>query len=176
MHEPKEVIATPRLRLRSFVRSDLRPLHDHVLSDPTVMQHTLSGQPMSLPESTEFVDRHFDHNANGKKLGVLIERFTEQVIGFAGLLECDALREADYEIGFVLRRSAWGRGYATEIGLGQLEYGFGALGLERLLALVSPKNSVSIAVLKKIGMELHSTIQSDQRGDRHVYVAHKLLR
>ena len=116
------------------------------------------------------MDRNFDHHASGKKLGVLIERATAQVIGFAGLLQCDVLGGPDYELGFVLRRSAWGRGYATEIGRGQLEYGFGTLGLGRLLALVSPKNSASITVLEKIGMKFHSTVVNDQRGDRQVYV------
>jgi [ribosomal protein S5]-alanine N-acetyltransferase len=174
MHEPTEIIVTPRLRLRSPIPSDLQILHDHVLSDAAVMQLALSGQPMLPPQSKEFIDRNFDHDASGKKLGVLIERATGQVIGFAGLLQSDVLGEIDYEIGFVLRRSAWSLGYATEIGRAQIEYGFATLGLRRLLALVSPKNGASISVLKKIGMELHTTVQSEQRGNRHVYVAQKL--
>ena len=170
MREPTEIIVTPRLLLRSPAPSDLQLLHECVLSDAAVMQLALYGQPMSPAQSREFMDRNFDHNASGKKLGVLIERATAQVIGFAGLLQCDVLGGPDYELGFVLRRSAWGRGYATEIGRGQLEYGFGTLGLRRLLALVSPNNSASITVLKKIGMTFHSTVQNDQRGDRQVYV------
>jgi len=171
MHQSTEIIATQRLRLRSLTCADVQPLHDHVLSDAVVMALALSGQPMSSSQSKEFIDRNFERDAGGKKLGVLIERATEQVIGFAGLLQCDALGEPDYELGFVLRRSAWGHGYATEIGRGQLEYGFSVLGLRRLLALVAPKNNTSITVLKKIGMELYSTVHSDQRGDRRVYVA-----
>jgi [ribosomal protein S5]-alanine N-acetyltransferase len=174
MHELTEIIVTPRLRLRSPAPSDLQLLHDHILSDAAVMRLTFSGRPMSPSQSREFIDRNFDHDASGKRLNVLVERATEQVIGFAGLLQCDVLGRADYEIGFVLRRSVWGRGYATEIARGQLEYGFKALGLTRLLALVSPKNSASITVLKKIGMKFHSTAHSDQRGVRLVYVAQRL--
>jgi [ribosomal protein S5]-alanine N-acetyltransferase len=147
---PKEIIVTPRLRLRSLAPTDFRPLHDHVLSHPAVMALALSGQPMSTLQAREFIDRNFDHDASGTKLGVLIERATGQVIGFAGLLQCDTLEEPDYELGFVLRRSAWGHGYATEIGRGQLEYGFNVLRLKRLLALVSPSNIVSTTAL---GME-----------------------
>jgi ribosomal-protein-alanine N-acetyltransferase len=171
MYQPTEIIVTPRLRLRSLAPTNLQLLHDHVLSDAAVMAVALSGQPMSSSQSRELIDRSFDHDGSGKKLGVLIERATEQVIGFAGLLQCDALGEPDYELGFVLRRSAWGHGYATEIGRGQLDYGFNVLGLTRLLALVSPINNASITALRKIGMEFHSAVHDAQRGDRHVYIA-----
>lgn len=171
MVQPTDLIVTPRLRLRRLVPTDRQLLHDHVLSDASVMALALSGQPMSSSQSREFIDRRFDHDGSGQGFGVLVERATGQVIGFAGLLPCDALGEPDHELGFVLRRSAWGRGYATEIGRGQLDYGFNGLGLTRLLALVSPANNASIAALGKIGMTFHSAIDDAQRGDRHVYVA-----
>jgi hypothetical protein len=59
-------------------------------------------------------------------------------------------------------------------GCGQFGYRFITLGLRRLLALVSPNNIAWITVLKKIGMEFHTTVQNDRRGDRHAYVAQKL--
>ena len=96
---PKEIIVTPRLRLRSLAPTDFRPLHDHVLSHTAVMALAFSAQPMSMRQAREFIDRNFDHDASGTKLGVLIERATGQVIGFAGLLQCDTLEEPDYELG-----------------------------------------------------------------------------
>jgi len=171
MHEPTEIITTSRLCLRSPIPADLQPLHENVLSDAAVMALALTGEPMSWTQSTEFFRRNFDHDASGRKLCVLVERANEQVIGFAGLLPCDALGAADYELGFVLRRSAWGQGYATEIGRGQLHYGFGVLGLKRLLALVSPANQASMTVLRKIGMKFDRSINDADRGDRDIFVA-----
>jgi ribosomal-protein-alanine N-acetyltransferase len=173
MNKPVEIIVTARLALRNPLPSDLPILYDHVFSDISVMRHAFAGQPLSLPQATEFFERNFDHRAGGRRLGVLTIRATAEVIGFAGLLPCDALGKADYELGFVLRRSAWRHGYATEIGRGQLEYGFSTADHRRLLALVSPENGASIAVLKKIGMAFDSIIQSEERGVRQVYVAHK---
>lgn len=167
---PREIIVTSRLVLRSPLPSDWQPLHEYVLSDPEVMKLAFAGQPMSPEQAKEFFDRNFDHEASGRKIGVLAERATAEVIGFAGLLRCDVLGGPDYELGYVLRQSAWGKGFATEIGRGQIDYGLNALGLKRLLALVSPKNTASIAVLAKIGMKFHSTVQNDQRGERQVYV------
>ena len=171
MHKPTEIIVTSRLCLRGPVSADLQALHDNILSDAAVMALAFAGEPMSWAQSRDFFHLNFDHDAGGKKLGILTERTTAEAIGFAGLLPCDALGEPDYELGFVLRRSAWGRGYATEIGRGQLDHGFNVLGLRRLLALVSPANEASATVLQKIGMKLYSNVNRVSRGDRHVYVA-----
>ncbi len=165
---------TPRLVLRSPLASDLQSLHDHVLSDTHVMKMAFAGAPLSFEQSIAFFDANFDHDRSGRKLGTLIERETEVFVGFAGLLPCNILNHQDYELGFMLRRSAWGRGYATEIGLGQAEYGLGKLKLDRILAQAAPHNEASIAVLKKIGMEFHSAAQSAERGKRLVYALYRL--
>ncbi len=72
----------------------------------------------------------------------------------------------------MLARSFWGQGYATEIGYGQLNYGFGKLGCKRLLAQVAPQNIRSIAVLKKIGMLLHGETITEGRGLRQIFIIH----
>jgi [ribosomal protein S5]-alanine N-acetyltransferase len=172
MKTATEIIVTARLILRGPLSSDFPALYDHVFTDAAVMRHAFAGQPLSLQRATEFFEENFDHHVSGRKLGVLTERATTEVIGFAGLLSCNVLGEPDFEIGFVLRRSAWGNGYATEIGKGQLEYGFSVKGCRRLLAQVSPENSASIATVKKLGMKFHSTVRNQERGIRQVYVAH----
>lgn len=171
MNEPGEMIVTQRLVLRAPVTGDLGVLHRHVFSDPEVMRHAFAGRPLSATEAARFFDDHFDHVGCGRKLGVLVERQSAGVIGFAGLLPCDALGEEDYEIGFVLRRSAWRQGYATEIGLGQLDHGFAVLGCRRLLAQAAPGNHASIAILRKLGMTFHATVDHPTRGRRELHVA-----
>ncbi len=165
-----DIIVTPRLVLRSPTPADLQPLHEHILSDAAVMRQAFSGRPMAADELLAFFQRNFDHGASGRKLGVLTERATGDVIGVAGLAPCDVLGEPDYELGFVLRRSAWGRGYATEIGRGQIQYGICDLELRRVVAQVSPGNEASIAVLKRIGMQFRRAIEHSERGARSVYV------
>ncbi|MDX7949745.1 GNAT family N-acetyltransferase [Lichenihabitans sp. Uapishka_5] len=169
-----DIIVTRRLVLRSPVAQDLQGLQDHVLSDPDVMRFAFSGNPLSSAQSKAFFDSNFDHDQTGRKLGVLIERETKELTGFAGLVPCGALGQPDFELGFVLRRDAWGRGYATEIGLGQIEYGFSTLHLKRVLAQVSPKNHGSISTLRKLGMAFCSAVHSEERGERLVYAVHSL--
>ena len=160
---------TPRLVLRSPTASDLPLLHDHVLSDPLVMRRAFSG-PLSQAGSRAFFDQDFDHEGCGRKLGVLALRSTNQVIGFAGLVPCGVLDRDDYELGFVLRRSAWGQGYAREIGQGQIAFAFSRLGLARVLALAAPDNAASIAALTAIGMTCQTVVTSPPRGERQVFV------
>lgn len=169
-----EIIMTPRLVLRVPLSGDLKKVHDHVLSDPDVMKMAFAGVPLSFKQSKLFFDANFDHDHSGRKLGILIERDTKMFAGIAGLLPCNVLEQPDYECGFVLRRSVWGRGYATEIARRQAEYALSELHLDRVLALVAPQNQGSVAVLKKIGMEFYRSVQNAARGERHVYLFDRL--
>ncbi len=56
------------------------------------------------------------------------------------------------EIGYYLARSAWGKGYATELASGLIRYGFGALGLDQIVAVILPENVASGRVLEKAGL------------------------
>lgn len=168
-----EIFSTPRLSLRSANGSDLDALHKRVFSDAQVMRFVLGGAPFAQDQTAQFFASAFDHEATGLKLGVLIEKASSEIIGFSGLMECHVLDEDDYEMGFVLSRDVWGKGYATEIGYGQLSYGFNTVGCARLLAQVSPQNHASIAALEKVDMVFYRSVHSEGRGTRQIYVAHR---
>lgn len=73
------------------------------------------------------------------------------LIGIATLIIRDAeLREAD--IGFIIGREHWGRGYATAAARKLLELGFGTLGLHRIYGECDPANLGSGRVMEKAGM------------------------
>jgi RimJ/RimL family protein N-acetyltransferase len=58
----------------------------------------------------------------------------------------------DVEIGWELRRDAWGQGYATEAARALVALAFGPLGLPRLYALIEEPNLRSRAVADRLGM------------------------
>jgi len=168
-----DIISTNRLLLRSTCDSDFGTLYDIAFSDPEVMCHAFEGKPLSKKESTDFFTNSFDHDGNGKQIGVLVLKNADIPIGFAGLWACSVLGKLDYEIGFVLGQEFWGKGYATEIGLAQIDYGLDTIGCNRLLALVSPKNIPSISVLHNIGMVYHATAETEKRGIKEIYIAQR---
>jgi ribosomal-protein-alanine N-acetyltransferase len=78
------------------------------------------------------------------------------VIGFARL-GLDGVRAA--KLGFAVRRSDWGHGYATDAARTLITFGFGELGLHRISAAAAPDNAASLAVIKRLGMTYEGRIR-----------------
>jgi RimJ/RimL family protein N-acetyltransferase len=60
--------------------------------------------------------------------------------------------DAEIEIGFFLKRSAWGRGYATEACKRLLQFAFQEVSLNEVVASVDEDNFASKKVLEKSGL------------------------
>jgi ribosomal-protein-alanine N-acetyltransferase len=54
-------------------------------------------------------------------------------------------------LGFYLARAYWGQGLASEAGLALVKFGFGELGLNRIVSAVEVGNTASVRVLGKLG-------------------------
>lgn len=72
-------------------------------------------------------------------------------VGWVLLVPLDA-RGPETEIGWRLRRAAWGRGFAAEAAAAVLRHGLGALRLREVVADIDPANAASARVEEKIGM------------------------
>lgn len=60
--------------------------------------------------------------------------------------------EEDLEIGWQLKPSAWGQGYATEASKALMRWAF-EQGIDELYAVSRPNNTRAIATAKRLGME-----------------------
>ena len=165
------ILTTDRLILRSVDGADFDTLFDMTFSNAEVMQYAFEAKVLSKEDAMAFFLRDFDHQGCGTKIGVFVDKASGELVGFGGPVACSALGDVDYEVGFVLGREFWGKGYATEIGKAQIKHVTNTIGCKRAIALVSPNNTVSIAVLNKIGMTHYQTIDTPQRGKREVYAA-----
>jgi len=95
------------------------------------------------------------------------------VLGFVGLSHprwFPALAPA-VEVGWRLRREAWGKGFATEGGQAALEHGFDRLGLSEVIALVHPENARSAGVAERLGMRPRDEVPHPWRPHRLVVYA-----
>ncbi len=73
--------------------------------------------------------------------------------GFLGWCGIFALEDSGLmEIGYRLRRAAWGQGYATEAARAVLDHGFRVLEIDPIVAVADPDNRASLGVLRKIGL------------------------
>ena len=64
----------------------------------------------------------------------------------------DELPDCEIEIGFLLKPSAWGKGYATEACKRLLKFAFEETRLKEIVAVTDPENAASRNVLKKSGL------------------------
>ncbi|KQW70462.1 hypothetical protein ASE17_16345 [Phenylobacterium sp. Root77] len=72
----------------------------------------------------------------------------------------------DVQIGYRLRKNAWGRGLATEAGACLLDHAFQALRLPAIAASVHPDNLGSQRVLAKLGLSDVGTYETGGKVER----------
>lgn len=85
----------------------------------------------------------------GFSQSAVVEKESGRVIGRGGLWRPEGW--PGLEVGWVLARDAWGKGYATELGAASRDHAFTALGAEWLCSLIHPDNTASVAVALRIG-------------------------
>ncbi|MBB6048408.1 GNAT family N-acetyltransferase [Armatimonas rosea] len=76
----------------------------------------------------------------------------DQLIGMCTLHQID-LSNGRAEVGYLLGRSYWGQGLATEAASLVIDYAFTTLGLRRLEADIDPRNTGSQRLLERLGFE-----------------------
>jgi RimJ/RimL family protein N-acetyltransferase len=65
---------------------------------------------------------------------------------------CDEVSPDEVEIGWMITRSAWGHGYATEAGAAIRDEAFERMGFESIVAVHHPENAASPRIMEKLGM------------------------
>jgi [ribosomal protein S5]-alanine N-acetyltransferase len=144
-------LTTPRLHLRPFTLADQEAIHV-VYADPEVMRYVGHGAHQTMAETANALRIYGDVlNQRGYSFLAVTERATGALIGDGGLHPMGGVGP-DVELGYTLARSAWGRGYATELGRALIEYAFTVLRVPRVVAQVEPANTASRNVLAKLGM------------------------
>jgi RimJ/RimL family protein N-acetyltransferase len=85
-----------------------------------------------------------------------VQRDTDRLIGACDLT-LDGSGEGD--LGYILRRDAWGCGYATEAACAMVAAGFTQLRLDRIVAMCEVGHPASARVLEKAGLQWVRTLE-----------------
>jgi ribosomal-protein-alanine N-acetyltransferase len=67
--------------------------------------------------------------------------------------------QPEVEVAYLMDKTYWGKGLATEAAKGIRDYAFNNLNLSRLICLIDPENTASIKVAQKIGMTLEKRLE-----------------
>jgi len=144
------VLETTRLIIRPWETRDLDAF-TAMARDPEVMRFVHGGKPYTDEEIEAFMARQARQMAEFDVcMGAMVDKATNRVIGVAGTQPLGLTD--DFEIGWWLRRDAWGRGYATEAGAAAMRHVFEALDKPRAVAIIDPGNDSSVAVATRLGM------------------------
>jgi ribosomal-protein-alanine N-acetyltransferase len=81
------------------------------------------------------------------------------VVGHGGLFRSPR-EEGEIEVGYALKPTYWGQGFATEITRLSLEVGFEHVGLRRIIGIAQAANIASRRVMEKCGMVFEAQLPS----------------
>ncbi|MGB5246314.1 MAG: GNAT family N-acetyltransferase [Woeseia sp.] len=155
---------TERLRLRELTPADA-PFIVELLNDADFLKFIGDRGVRSTEDAVAYLHNGpiKSYRENGFGL-YLAERLIDAIpIGICGLVSRPVLDAPD--LGFALLPAFRSDGYALEASRAALEHGFKVLKLERVLAIVSPANRPSIALLEKLGMHSEGAIQLSADGE-----------
>uniref|UniRef100_UPI003A87534E GNAT family N-acetyltransferase n=4 Tax=Helicobacteraceae TaxID=72293 RepID=UPI003A87534E len=139
--------------LRPYTQADFAALHK-IVSDKETMYAW--GQGFSKKQSQEWLDKQLAHYQQyGFGIWAIIEKQSGAIIGNAGLnhteISLKGKTQKIVEIGYLLHRNFWGKGYGSEVARMCVKYGFETLGLEEVYCLIKEDNLSSIKVAQKLG-------------------------
>lgn len=144
------ILQTGRLVLHELIEADAPFILDLLLSRGFVENIGDRGV-RDLEGARGYVERvRSGYAANGFGLWRADLKATGEPAGLAGLVKREGLEHPD--VGYAFLEAFWGRGYATEAAAASLAYGREVLGLKTIVAITTPANTASIAVLKKVGL------------------------
>ncbi|WP_399928219.1 GNAT family N-acetyltransferase [Streptomyces kanamyceticus] len=161
----------PEVRLRVPTHEDAFAWH-RLFRDREVMEF-LGGVPAELSVYEELTARQRRHDA---ELGFCFWTLlggTGEPVGFAGAQPWTRPwgPTGEIEIGWRLGRAAWGKGYATAAAQATLER-LRAAGVPSVVAMVAAGNERSVAVTRRLGMELGETFTMPGAGAEERRVAY----
>src|SRR5437764_491557 len=168
-------LETERLLLRRFTEDDVDNLVE-LDSDPDVMRFINGGRSTPreeigsdvLPAFLAYYERF-----SGYGFWAAVEKSSGRFVGWFHFRPAAAAAPGEIELGYRLRRSAWGKGYATEGSRALIDKGFAELGVRRVVASTMVVNVASRRVMEKAGLRFVRTfhqpwpdhLEGEEEGD-----------
>lgn len=143
-------LSTERLALRPFNMGDAPNLFK-IVQETDIFRYF----PNQTAWEMEKVERNIKYQIDqwqlhgyGQMAVTLAE--TGRLMGWCGLEFISETGET--EVGYLLSKAFWGKGYATEAARESVRFGLETIGLKEIVGLTDPQNIASQKVLEKCGM------------------------
>ena len=152
------VIETQRLILRKFTVDDAAFMLK-LLNTPSWLRFIGDRNVRTIEEAEQYLlnGNIRSYQEYGFGFYVVVLKETQESIGICGIVKREGLEDVD--IGFAFFQQFMGKGYGYESASSVLNYTLNDLKIKRIVAIVDPQNVVSIALIKKIGMQFKKMIR-----------------
>ncbi len=154
---PMNVIQTERLVLRQLGLHDAEFILE-LLNQPSFLRFIGDKGVRSLDDARQYIQKgprdSYDRRGFGLYATCLLDGTP---VGICGLVKRDGLEDVD--LGFAFLSRYFLRGFAVESASAVLAHARQVLGLQRIVAITSPDNVGSIAVLERIGLKFERMIR-----------------
>ena len=165
-------LETPRLVLRPPESDDAAPLME-IHQDPDVIKYVLIGNPAAgitaAWRSVAIMVGHWHLRGYGQ--WTVIDKADQTVVGRVGLWNPEGW--PGVELGWVIRRSRWGQGLATEAAAAALQWTWAHVETDHVISLIQPSNARSIRVAEKLGQRLERS-EVVSGAELQVYGVHRV--
>jgi len=151
-----KVLETDRLILRHLSVTDA-PFMLRLLNDASFLEYIGDKGVRTLDDARQHIlTGPVDMYARIGHGLYLVELRNGTPIGTCGLIKRETLEDVD--LGYAFLPDYRGQGYALEAATGAMTYAREALGLRRVVAIVSKHNHASVTLLMKIGFEFERVV------------------
>ena len=152
------------LSYRPISLDDFEP-YAEFLGDPECTRYLLFPEPHSREQSRSLLERNVAQHDG--RIGMYTLHDGAELVGWAGFQRRELTGEMEVELGWLVRKQHWGKGYASEAALALRER-----GPDRLIHLIHPENAASIAIAKKLGA-VHERDTAINGGPVSIYASRK---
>jgi ribosomal-protein-alanine N-acetyltransferase len=166
---PPEILETERLKLRKPLLSDAEEIFRRYAQDPEVTKYLTWRPNRKLQETRDFVRACLQAWEEGKSFHwVIVRQEDDQLLGMITA----RVDDHGWELGYVLARLYWGKGYMTEVVKKLVEWALTQEGIYRVWSVCDIDNRASARVMEKAGMRregilrrwsMHPTVSDDPR-------------
>ena len=146
--KPGRVRFTARLRLEPIGAAHAEDLW-RLFQDPAVAEWYGTWTLEMAQREAESIARAWEKEGVHKWMAY--ERSNGALVGRGGLSRVLIAGQERLEVGWVMLRSFWGQGYATEIGRAGVAFAFDELDADEVVSYTEARNARSRAVMERLG-------------------------
>jgi RimJ/RimL family protein N-acetyltransferase len=152
-------LKTERLLIREFRETDFLTTHEYG-SDVEVTRYTLFG-PNEEKDTREFLARVVLQQREEPRMGYDLAIELKAGSRHIGGITLWIRGRGTGEIGYVLHKAYWGKGYVPEAARALVDHAFRVLKLHRVYARCHVDNASSVRVMEKLGMRREGHLLKD---------------